>query len=435
MSGVGFRLGDLFATGCETGTRAEVGVVVYKLKDATHLDGQWLDPGDLRGLGTENLTKTSGSSLNGTYRVGPGVKADEEFYGGTVTIKPNGEVYELEWELARSGGGWQATRTGVGIREGDCLVAAFRPNAPAQARVTVGSYRVKGRMLSGRWATLGVNSLGAEKLTQDLSGIWIVHNLTDDWLASLKLTTGARDSAQVTGEDRHPWTGTIQKDTLVLARTMTTVEEMDGMDPDPPIDIKEKALSRKPELKYRLKIDSVLRMKGECFMPYIEWDPKTWDLLSYTPDSKTEVEWERMQLPPLEMLNGSWLVRNNDSPTTVPLDLTINASDGRATAKGQNPWTGAIRNGELQLVRPITSVEQMGKMDPDPPVEVKRVILERKPKCKYRLVVISPTRLEGQFYTPSFEWDAESKCLTKYRPASKARSEWEKTETVPPTAK
>ena len=86
--------------------------------------------------------------MSGAYKFTNGV-------AGGVTIKPNGKIFDMHWNLPTGG------VDGIGVRVGDVLVAVSGKSA---ASYGLAAYRVAGDRLEGVWAVPGQTGLGTEVL-------------------------------------------------------------------------------------------------------------------------------------------------------------------------------------------------------------------------------------------------------------------------------
>jgi hypothetical protein len=106
------------------------------------------------GLSMQGKTGFSGTySINGTN---PGVGA----YKGTLTITPRGDVYDVQWWIAK------AHYTGVGIVVNDTLSVSY--TGADRSWLGVAAYRQRpDGSLDGRWAVQGGAAvLGTENATR-----------------------------------------------------------------------------------------------------------------------------------------------------------------------------------------------------------------------------------------------------------------------------
>ncbi len=130
-----------------------VGLVIYKI-DGGKLSGKWFTTKTELEPGYENLQGPPG--LNGTYQIVE-AQADDmgDKYSGTLVITSNGEIYYLIWNLDDG-----SAYTGVGLLDGNYLVAAWGPEAGIM------SYDIKGNELLGHWAGIGANKARVENLVR-----------------------------------------------------------------------------------------------------------------------------------------------------------------------------------------------------------------------------------------------------------------------------
>jgi hypothetical protein len=144
--GVGLQEGD-FVAGVSA-PAGEFGLVLYHVNFGNLFGKRVTSAAD--GVAGETLKGPEG--VNGTYEIvetkGPGPG-----YKGTVNIKPNGEVHEVDWQL--EGG---KTLTGIGIVRGNVFLAAYGEG------VTLGVYGLQGGSLIGKTYVRGSATAGQESL-------------------------------------------------------------------------------------------------------------------------------------------------------------------------------------------------------------------------------------------------------------------------------
>lgn len=150
-AGVAIGVGDKLGVGWGMG--GNYGVAVYKIAGGK-LTGQWTAKG-LAGVGTEDLDGPA--ALDGTFTITASKTPDGKSYKGTVLIKPTGKTFSVAW--ATSVGSY----TGVGIKDGDLLVAGWGTGGQGAGAVL---YTKSGTTLDGVWATPGGTALGTEVLTK-----------------------------------------------------------------------------------------------------------------------------------------------------------------------------------------------------------------------------------------------------------------------------
>ncbi|WP_439815958.1 hypothetical protein [Zavarzinia sp. CC-PAN008] len=94
--------------------------------------------------------------MEGTFAVqGANPGATGEPYGGTVTVKFSGEVFDITWTMG------DGTVTGTGIPLGDTLGVAFKSPDGKELGVMMLLLKPDGN-LTGKWATVGGARLGDE---------------------------------------------------------------------------------------------------------------------------------------------------------------------------------------------------------------------------------------------------------------------------------
>lgn len=148
-AGVAIATGDKLGVGWGMG--GNYGVAVYKI-DGGKLSGQWTSKG-LSGVGDEELEGSP--SIDGAYKITKSHTPDGKSYTGSVTIKPTGSTFSIVWSTSAG------SYTGVGIKDGDLLVAGWGTGGKGAGAVL---YTVKAGTLDGIWATPGGTRLGSEVL-------------------------------------------------------------------------------------------------------------------------------------------------------------------------------------------------------------------------------------------------------------------------------
>lgn len=89
-----------------------------------------------------------------------GIEANGKPYSGMATIVRKGDVYLVSWMV---GGG--SSFAGVGVRQGDTFAVSWAVASQAGIVKGVNVYRIDGKKLSGRWATIpGPGALQSETL-------------------------------------------------------------------------------------------------------------------------------------------------------------------------------------------------------------------------------------------------------------------------------
>jgi len=142
-TGVGILSGTVLGVGFGDGFS---GLAVYKIA-GNSLFAKWLLPTAPQQVGEYELTGSA--SLNGVYQFTNGTS-------GNVVIKPNGNVYDMVWNLPTG------SYPGVGIRMGDTLVAVSGVTGHLYGVV---AYNVTGgERLQGVWTVAGQPGVGTEVL-------------------------------------------------------------------------------------------------------------------------------------------------------------------------------------------------------------------------------------------------------------------------------
>jgi len=150
--GVALQSGDNLGVGWGMG--ASFGVVVYKVSGGK-LSGRWATASSGPKPGTEELEGPAG--LSGTYKITKASTPEGGAYTGNVTIKPNGDVYEVTWVLPKE------TYSGVAIKQGELLIVGWGAAGKAAGVV---SYQVGPKGLDGKWGAPGARQLGTETLAK-----------------------------------------------------------------------------------------------------------------------------------------------------------------------------------------------------------------------------------------------------------------------------
>ncbi len=146
--GVALLNGDNLGVGWGMG--AAFGVVVYKVSGGK-LQGKWATASSGPKAGSEDLEGPAG--LNGTYKITKAAGPDGKGYTGNVIIKPNGDVFEVTWELPKE------KYSGVAIKQGDLLIVGW---GAADKAAGVVSYTAGPKGLDGKWGAPGSKQLGTE---------------------------------------------------------------------------------------------------------------------------------------------------------------------------------------------------------------------------------------------------------------------------------
>jgi hypothetical protein len=107
---------------------------------------------------------TSAQSLEGEYHCKGSDANGGNPYSGTVTLKKDGPVYGINWELGKGG-----DYTGTAILD-NVLAGAYGDGQPYGLAV----YRINGGTLSGQWVAGGKNNPGTEVLqgAKELEGAY-----------------------------------------------------------------------------------------------------------------------------------------------------------------------------------------------------------------------------------------------------------------------
>ena len=145
-AGVGVQQGNVLGVGW--GESEPYGVAVYAVSGGK-LTGTWATSKASGKLGTEVLEGPAG--LSGTYEIVDSLSPETgSKYEGKVVITPQGETYDVKWNLANE------QYQGVGLMKNNVFVASF----PAGAGVV--AYDVTSSGLSGRWAQKPGGGVGTE---------------------------------------------------------------------------------------------------------------------------------------------------------------------------------------------------------------------------------------------------------------------------------
>jgi len=132
---------------------AVAGVSVYDV-DGGRLVGAWATMNSGEAVGEEVLEGSD--TLGGQYKIASGkLPGSGQVYGGTVSIAPTSETFDVRWSIGADG------YRGVGIRTGSVLVVGW---APGTAGAGVSVYDVTQESLKGVWAAPGSAQLGHEEL-------------------------------------------------------------------------------------------------------------------------------------------------------------------------------------------------------------------------------------------------------------------------------
>lgn len=147
--GVGIQNGNIVAVSYTTGENGQgCGVVDYDIKGDGALEGKWGYWG-VNEAGTENATRTSGSSLEGEYDA-TGKNPNGKEYKAKLTVEPAGNLYRFVWSN---------NTDGVGIKRGSNVAVGIGGN-----RCGFVTYEVQSDgALDGIWGGGGSDKTGTER--------------------------------------------------------------------------------------------------------------------------------------------------------------------------------------------------------------------------------------------------------------------------------
>lgn len=145
-SGLGIYAAGQFSVGWGN---ESCSVVTYDIEGQA-LDGEWFVLGDPR-FGTEQATRTAGegTSIAGEYAVN-GNNPDGSTYEGTLTIAPQGEMWQFDWQVGN-------TFTGIGLQQGDRVTVGW-----GEDNCAIAVYDVTAGELQGTWGIADGAQLGKE---------------------------------------------------------------------------------------------------------------------------------------------------------------------------------------------------------------------------------------------------------------------------------
>jgi len=148
--GVGVKTDNNVAVSFTDGTDGKgCGVVLYKIAADGSLEGKsgyW----GVNDSESETATRTSGTDLEGNYKIKGKSPAGEE-YTGTLALMKAGDGYLAEWKVG-------STINGFGVRNGKFLAVGF-----GGKQCSFVSYEVTSNgSLDGRWGSSGSTSFGTE---------------------------------------------------------------------------------------------------------------------------------------------------------------------------------------------------------------------------------------------------------------------------------
>jgi hypothetical protein len=149
--GVGVANGNVVAVAFANGANGKgCGVIDFEIAGDGGLEGKWGYWG-VNETGTEKATRSSGSSLVGTYDA-TGKNPDGKEYKAKLTVEPAGNLYRFVWSNNTDGVGIkQGTNVAVGIGGSRCGFVA---------------YEIKPDGLEGIWGGYGSDKTGSEKATK-----------------------------------------------------------------------------------------------------------------------------------------------------------------------------------------------------------------------------------------------------------------------------
>jgi hypothetical protein len=150
--GVGIQNESVVAVAYANGTNGKgCGVVDYDIRDNGALEGKWGYWG-VDEAGSENATRTSGSSLEGEYDA-TGKNPDGKEYKAKLTVEPAGNLYRFVWSN---------NTDGVGIKRGNNVAVGI-----GGSRCGFVVYQVQSEgSLDGVWGGGGSDKTGTEKATK-----------------------------------------------------------------------------------------------------------------------------------------------------------------------------------------------------------------------------------------------------------------------------
>ena len=150
--GVGVQNGNIVAVAFANGANGKgCGVVDYDIQSDGTLDGKWGYWGTNE-AGTETVSRTSGSSLEGEYD-GGGKNPDGKQYKVKLTVEPAGNLYHFVWSN---------NTEGTGIKRGNNVAVGI-----GGTRCGFVTYEVQSDgTLDGIWGGGGSDKTGTEKATK-----------------------------------------------------------------------------------------------------------------------------------------------------------------------------------------------------------------------------------------------------------------------------
>jgi len=149
--GVGVANGSVVAVAFANGANGKgCGVIDYEIASDGALEGKWGYWG-VNESGTEKATRSSGSSMVGTYDA-TGKNPDGKEYKAKLTVEPAGNLYRFVWSN---------NADGVGIKQGANVAVGI-----GGARCGFVAYEIKPDGLEGIWGGYGTDKTGTEKATK-----------------------------------------------------------------------------------------------------------------------------------------------------------------------------------------------------------------------------------------------------------------------------
>jgi len=150
--GIGIQNGNIVAVAYTTGANGQgCGVVDYDIQGDGSLEGKWGYWGTNE-AGTENATRTSGTSLAGEYD-GTGKNPDGKQYKVKIKVAAAGNLYRFAWSN---------NTDGMGIKRGSNVAVGI-----GGARCGFVMYEVQSDGgLDGIWGGGGSDKTGTEKATK-----------------------------------------------------------------------------------------------------------------------------------------------------------------------------------------------------------------------------------------------------------------------------
>ena len=151
---VALKVDNTLYAGYATGQNSNYGIVVYRATDNGNLSGVWTGNGFNGATGSE-LIAGYAKNLDGVYTVS-GQNPDGNYYTGSITIRPSGQVYTCTWNIG------EITYNGIGIlKDGIFAVGYGTSNDYGLAQYQLNANK---NAATGTWTQAGASVISYEDI-------------------------------------------------------------------------------------------------------------------------------------------------------------------------------------------------------------------------------------------------------------------------------